>query len=206
MPLAAGERLGPYEILQPLGAGGMGEVYCARDTRLDRTVAIKILSSQLASNQQAVERFRREARAASALNHPHICTVFDVGADPPYLAMELLEGETLQQRLARGAFDLPAAVDISLALADALDAAHSKGIVHRDIKPANIFLTPWGPEDSRFRPGEVDARCWRPGGTRRDPARRCPSDQCRRHAGHDCLHVAGTAARPQRRSPNRCSR
>src|SRR5262245_59828589 len=121
MSLAAGDRLGPYEILQPLGAGGMGEVYCARDTRLDRTVAIKILSSQLASNQQAVERFRREARAASALNHPHICKVFDVGADPPYLAMELLEGETLQQRLARGALDLAAAVDISLALADALD-------------------------------------------------------------------------------------
>ena len=115
-------------------------------TRLDRTVAIKILSSQLASNDQAVERFRREARAASALNHPHICTVFDVGADPPYLAMELLEGETLQQRLARGAFDLPAAVDIALALADALDAAHSKGVVHRDIKPANIFLTPRGPK------------------------------------------------------------
>ena len=103
-------------------------------------------ASQLASNDQAVERFRREARAASALNHPHICTVFDVGADPPYLAMELLEGETLQQRLARGAFDLPAAVDIALALADALDAAHAKGVVHRDIKPANIFLTPRGPK------------------------------------------------------------
>ena len=146
MPLSAGDRLGPYEILEPLGAGGMGEVYRARDARLERTVAIKILSSHLASNQQALERFRREARAASALNHPHICTIFDVGVDPPYLAMELLEGETLQQRLGRGALDLPAAVDIALALADALDAAHTKGVVHRDIKPANIFLTPHGPK------------------------------------------------------------
>lgn len=141
MSLAAGTRLGHYEIVSTIGAGGMGEVYCARDTRLDRTVAIKILSSQLATNQQAVERFRREARAASSLNHPHICTIFDVGTDPPYLAMELLDGETLQQRLARGPLDLPAAVDISLALADALDAAHCKGVVHRDIKPANIVLT-----------------------------------------------------------------
>jgi eukaryotic-like serine/threonine-protein kinase len=146
MSLAAGDRLGPYEILEPLGAGGMGEVYRAKDTRLDRAVAIKILSDHLESNHDARERFRREARAASALNHPNICTIFDVGTDPAYLAMELLEGESLQHRLARGSLELQAAVDIALALADALDAAHAKGVVHRDIKPANIFLTSRGPK------------------------------------------------------------
>src|SRR5215471_8445386 len=144
MPLAVGTRLGPYEIQSALGAGGMGEVYRARDTRLERVVAIKVLPDGSTASPQTLERFQREARAASALNHPNICTIYDVGADPPFIAMELLEGETLQERLRRGPIEIPAFVDMGCALADALDAAHGKGIVHRDIKPANVFLTPRG--------------------------------------------------------------
>jgi serine/threonine protein kinase/Tol biopolymer transport system component len=146
MPLQPGARLGPYTIVSALGSGGMGEVYTARDTRLDRTVAIKTLPERHSASPQAIERFEREARAASALNHPNICTIHDVGTDPPFIAMELLEGETLQQRLTRGALDTRPLVDIALALVDALDAAHTKGILHRDIKPANIFLTDRGPK------------------------------------------------------------
>jgi serine/threonine protein kinase/dipeptidyl aminopeptidase/acylaminoacyl peptidase len=142
--LQQGARLGPYEILAPLGSGGMGEVYRARDTRLDRLVAIKVLPHDLSSDSQALERFQREARAASALNHPHICTIYDVGTDPPFIAMELLEGETLQQRLPRGPLDVVSLVEFGLQIVDALDAAHGKGIVHRDIKPANVFVTARG--------------------------------------------------------------
>ena len=141
MALSSGARIGPYEIVGPLGAGGMGEVYRAKDTRLDRVVAIKVLPDGIGASPQTLERFQREARAASALNHPNICTIYDVGNDPPFIAMEFLEGETLQQRLHRGALDLDALVDIASAVADALDVAHSGGIVHRDIKPANIYIT-----------------------------------------------------------------
>ncbi len=146
MALASGARLGPYEIVSPLGAGGMGEVYRAKDTRLERVVAIKVLPDGVTASPETLERFQREARAASALNHPNICTIYDVGTDPPFIAMELLEGETLQQRLRGGPIAVPVLVDIALALADALDGAHGKGIVHRDIKPANIFLTMRGPK------------------------------------------------------------
>jgi eukaryotic-like serine/threonine-protein kinase len=144
LALTLGTRLGPYEILSSLGAGGMGEVYRAHDSRLDRLVAIKVLPHDLSSDSQALERFQREARAASALNHPHICTIYDVGTDPPFIAMELLEGETLQQRLTRGPIDVVSLVECGLQITDALDAAHSKGIVHRDIKPANVFVTARG--------------------------------------------------------------
>ena len=146
MVLQPGTRLGPYTVVSALGSGGMGEVYRAQDTRLHRVVAIKTLSDRLVSDVQAIERFEREGRAAASLNHPNICTIYDVGTQPPFIAMELLEGETLQQRLTRGPLDVPAVVDVTLALVDALDAAHAKGILHRDIKPANIFLTERGPK------------------------------------------------------------
>src|SRR5215475_3404213 len=146
MPLPVGTRLGPYEIAAPLGAGGMGEVYRARDTRLGREVAIKVLPSAMAENVQARERFEREARAVSKLNHPNICTLFDVGVEGStnFLVMELLEGETLEQRLKRGALSLDAALKYAEQITDALAKAHRAGIIHRDLKPSNIFLTKQG--------------------------------------------------------------
>ena len=149
--LSPGIRFGPYEIGAPIGSGGMGEVYRARDSRLDRVVALKVLPSTLSVDSQALQRFEREARAIAALNHPNICTVHDVGEAPDpdrtrFIVMELLEGETLRQSLERGALDAAALVDVAIALTGALDAAHRKGIVHRDIKPSNIFLTSHGPK------------------------------------------------------------
>src|ERR1039457_6875335 len=145
MPLLAGERLGPYEILAPIGKGGMGEVYKARDTRLHRDVAIKVLPQAFAT-EAARERFQREARAASALNHPNICAVYDVGeaAGHPFLVMELLNGKTLREHISGRPLDIPTTLELSLEVADAMDAAHTSGIVHRDIKPANIFVTARG--------------------------------------------------------------
>jgi serine/threonine protein kinase len=137
MTVPIGRRLGPYEILAPAGAGGMGEVYHARDTRLNRTVAIKILPSEFASDARLRARFEREAKAISALNHPHICTLFDIGRDDgvDYLVMEYLEGETLAARLARGPLPLPQLIRHGTEIAEALDKAHRQGIVHRDLKP-----------------------------------------------------------------------
>ena len=144
--LAPGDRLGPYEVLAALGAGGMGEVYKARDTRLDRVVALKRLHGDLAARTEGRLRFQREARAISALHHPHICTLFDIGEQGglDYLVMELLEGETLAARLRRGALSIPDAVEYAAQIADAVAAAHRRGLVHRDLKPANIMITPEG--------------------------------------------------------------
>src|ERR1017187_6643719 len=145
MPLLAGERLGPYEILAPIGKGGMGEVYKARDTRLHRDVAIKVLPQAFAT-EAARERFQREARAASALNHPNICAIYDVGesAGHPFLVMELLDGKTLREHIDGKPLDIAVAIALSIQVADALDAAHAKVIIHRDIKPANIFVSERG--------------------------------------------------------------
>jgi Tol biopolymer transport system component/predicted Ser/Thr protein kinase len=142
MPLGAGVRLGPYQILAPLGAGGMGEVYRARDARLDRTVAIKILPAD-AQHADALERFRREARLLSRLSHPHICALYDVGEEDgvAFLVMEYLEGETLASRLASGVLPLGQALRHAYHIATALDEAHRQGVVHRDLKPGNIMLT-----------------------------------------------------------------
>jgi len=146
MPLAPGTRLGPYEILGPLGAGGMGEVYRAKDTRLDRAVAIKVLPAHLSSNASLRARFEREARAVSSLNHPNICTLHDIGreGETDFLVMELLEGETLAARLERGALPTVELLKLAIEIAAGLDRAHRAGIIHRDLKPGNIMLTKSG--------------------------------------------------------------
>jgi serine/threonine protein kinase len=146
MGLPARSRLGPYEIHSPLGSGGMGEVYLARDTRLGREVAIKVLPSHLSSSPELKERFHREARAISSLNHPNICTLHDIGEQDgvDFLVMEYLEGETLQQRLRRGPLPLKQVLEYGIQIAEALDRAHQAGIAHRDLKPGNIMLTKSG--------------------------------------------------------------
>ena len=146
MALISGRRLGSYEIIAPLGAGGMGEVYRARDTRLDRIVAIKVLHDHLAAHPELRQRFEREARAASSLNHPHICTLHDIGHQDgiDYLVMALIEGELLADRLIKGPLPTDQVLRNAIQIADALDKAHRAGIVHRDLKPANIMLTKSG--------------------------------------------------------------
>jgi serine/threonine protein kinase len=142
----SGTKLGPYEILEPIGAGGMGEVYKAKDTRLDRAVAIKALPSHVASNPDVRQRFEREARAVSSLNHPHICTLHDIGTQDgvDFLVMEYIEGETLADRLARGPLSFEQALRYGIQITDALDKAHRQGVVHRDLKPGNVMLTKSG--------------------------------------------------------------
>ena len=146
MSLTPGQRLGPYEIESPAGAGGMGEVYRAKDTRLDRTVAIKVLPARTAQNADLRARFEREARAISSLNHPNICILHDVGHEGgmDYLVMEYLEGETLGERIQQGPIELEEALNIAAQIADALDKAHRQGLVHRDLKPGNVVLTKTG--------------------------------------------------------------
>ncbi|MGI8423532.1 MAG: serine/threonine-protein kinase, partial [Chloroflexota bacterium] len=134
MPLSAGTRLGPYEILSALGAGGMGEVYRARDTRLERDVAIKVLPERFAADPDRLHRFKHEARAIAALNHPHICQLHDIG--PGYLVLEYIEGEPLH-----GPMAVEHALRLALQMVSALEAAHQRGILHRDLKPANIMVT-----------------------------------------------------------------
>jgi serine/threonine protein kinase len=143
MSLAPGTRLGPYEIQSALGAGGMGEVYKAWDTRLDRTVAIKILRPELAVDSQFRDRFDREARVISQLDHPNICALYDIGRQDgtAYLVMQYLEGETLAERLTKSALPLDQALRIAIDVAAALDKAHRTGVVHHDLKPGNVMLT-----------------------------------------------------------------
>src|SRR3954471_927521 len=146
MPLSAGTRLGPYEIQSQVGAGGMGEVYRASDTRLDRVVAIKILPAHLAANPDSKERFDREARALSSVSHPNICHLYDLGSENGlrYLVMEYLEGETLADRLQKGPLPLDQVLKYGTEIAEGLERAHRSGVVHRDLKPGNVMLTKSG--------------------------------------------------------------
>ena len=146
--IAPGTRLGPYEIIDLIGEGGMGQVYRALDTRLDRTVAIKTLPANATADPDLRQRFEREAKVLSSLSHPYICTLYDVGQQDgaDYLVMEYLEGQTLARRLEKGALPFDQALQYAAQIAGALDKAHRAGIVHRDVKPANIFLTKLGPK------------------------------------------------------------
>src|SRR6266542_3904322 len=146
MALSSGARLGPYEILGAVGAGGMGEVYKARDTRLERTVAIKVLPAHLSSSEEGRLRFEREAKTISQLSHPHICALYDVGNQDgvEYLVIEYLEGETRAERLLKGPLPAEQVLRYGIEIADAMDKAHRQGIVHRDLKPGNVMLTKSG--------------------------------------------------------------
>src|SRR5712692_9544776 len=143
MALTSGAKLGPYEIVGPLGAGGMGEVYRARDARLDRSVAIKILPAAFSTDSDRLHRFEQEARSASALNHPNIVTIYALGLDASthYIAMELVEGKTLRQLLASGLLPIRKAIEIAAQVADGLAKAHEAGIAHRDLKPENLMVS-----------------------------------------------------------------
>ncbi len=212
--LMIGRSISHYRILGELGSGGMGVVYLAEDQRLGRQVAIKFLPTDAIGDARALERFRVEARAASQLSHPGICAIHDIGDDDgkPFIVMELLKGETLRERIDRGALKLTDTLDIGIQLADALEAAHSQGIIHRDIKPANIFVTEknrtkildfglakLSPAKDRGRRRQHDALARAP----EPPGAGEPDHHSRDGAGHGLLHVARAGPRRGDRFPVR---
>ena len=199
MRLAAGTRFGPYEIVSPLGAGGMGEVYRARDTRLGRDVAIKVLHPQTSADPKALARFEQEARVVAALSHPNLVAIHDVGNvdGTMFAVMELLEGSTLRDRLAAAEIGVVRAVDWALQIAQGLSAAHERGIVHRDLKPENVFIT----QDGNVK--ILDFGLARRASLERElGAAPAPTLDGRRHGSrHRGLSLARTGARFSRRSP-----
>ena len=205
MPLAPGTRLGPYEITAPLGAGGMGEVYRARDTRLGRDVAIKVLPATLSTHPEVRARFEREAKTVSSLNHPNICTLFDVGHEDgvDFLVMELIDGETLAARLQRGPLPAPELLKIGIEVADALDRAHRQGLVHRDLKPGNVMLTRSGAKLLDFGLARVTGLSASNSDALHLADRDARAHHRRQHRRHVPVHVARGAGGPRGRRARR---
>ena len=200
MPLSPGSRLDAYEIVRPLGSGGMGEVWLATEVRLGRKVALKVLPADLTRDPLRVHRFEQEARAASALNHPNVCTIHALGETSDgqhYIAMEYVEGETLRQRLSTARLSIREALDIAIQVAAALSAAHAAGIVHRDIKPENVMLRPDGfVKVLDF--GLAKLAPTAPDDCRRGHDANRAEDRRRHRGGHRRVHVAGAGARRRR--------